>query len=67
MKSGYTPREAAYQIALNALVAAYNGHGGILANYVSGLQELHDTKKAIAKLHNKLLQDSKLHGLNLYE
>lgn len=67
LKGGFTPKEAAVDIALGWLAAAYNGVTNDIAQYAGtpGLER--DLKRSIAKLHNDLLAKSTLSGLPLDE
>lgn len=59
---GYTPREAAHDIAIGWLRNAYNGATADLASYDDRDRYERELKKQIAKLHNRLLRDSGLDG-----
>ena len=61
----YTPREAAYDIALAALNAAFRGHTGDVSHYAETEGRERAVKAAIAKLHDRLLMQSGLNGLGL--
>lgn len=61
----FTPTEAAVSIALGWLSAAYQGSTGDLQHFAQTPGQEKALKKAIASLHNKLLDKSTLDGLPL--
>lgn len=67
LKGGYTGKQVAIDIALGWLAAAYRGETNDVGYYAStpGLQR--DVRREIAKLHNKLLDESELDGIALEE
>lgn len=69
-KSDATPRERAYQLALQDLNARWLELGrSVDAARQQGQSFAHDrdTMEQLAKLHNQLLDRSKLHGIHLSE
>lgn len=67
IRGGYTPRQAAIDIALGWLTAAYEGKTDDVKQYAHtpGLQR--DLRREIARLHNELLDESDLDGTALDE
>ena len=63
MKSGYTPTEAAVDIALGWLRAAFEDDTSDISRYANTETEKKLLRKALAKLHNRLLNKSGMDGL----
>ena len=61
----YTPKEFAYEQAISGLVSAYKNTRGELDDLTPA--QTREAKRAIAKLHNKLLDNSRLNGIGLAE
>lgn len=66
-RGSYTPREAAYDVALGWLSNAYHGRTADVETIDDRASYQKQLKQQIAKLHNKLLRDSKLDGVELYD
>ena len=68
-KPAYTPKEAAIDIALGWLQAAYEGKTMDLdyTMYARTPAQQRRVKVQIAKLHNRLLRSSKMDGVFLEE
>ena len=60
LKGGYTPREAAIDLACGWLKCAYEGKTGDINNYAGSPAQTKAMRDAVATLHNKLLQKSGL-------
>ena len=60
-----TPRQIAYSIAMDWLRNAYNGNTGDLADLTPAVKR--DALQQMAKLHNQLLERSRMDGLPLAE
>lgn len=67
LDTGHTPAEAAVDIALGWLRGAYTGKTGDLETYSHTPAQRREAKRAIAKLHNRLLRTTKLDGVELDE
>jgi len=67
IKPDYTPRQAAYDIAIVWLRAAHDGKTSDISNtsYCRTPSEVIAVKAAIAKLHNQLLDKSGLDGMHI--
>lgn len=62
---GYSPKEAAFDIAIGWLKAAHDQITGDVARYSNTPAFERALLPQIAKLHNRLLEQSKLDGLPL--
>jgi hypothetical protein len=58
MNNGYTPREYAYSIAIDALVSAFDNNQGELDDLP--MSQAFEVKNAIIKLKNQLADKAKL-------
>lgn len=67
LQGEYTPREAAHDIAIGWLRHAYLDVTNDLNYYAKTPAQKRELKNAIAKLHNRLLSESKLDGMALNE
>jgi len=67
MKGGLTPKQAATDIALGWLKAAYTEQTADIHSYITTPYEHKLVKDQIAKLHNRLLDKSGLDGQSLEE
>lgn len=65
MKNGFTPREFAHSIAIDALAAAFHNRTRELDDLTPG--EIVMTRRAITKLYNRLVETSKLDAPGLYD
>jgi len=65
LQNGFTPKEGAYDIAIGWLRATFKGSTNDIENYATAPAQVRDLKNQIAKLHNKLLDDSGLDGTYL--
>jgi hypothetical protein len=65
MNGGYTPKTAALDIALGYLKLVYDGRTSDINDYATSNSDKLKVKIAVAKLHNKLLDDSGLDGMFL--
>lgn len=64
-KSEYTPREIAHSIAIDWLRNAFLERTGDLDTFNLSPSATRKTRHQIAKLHNKLLEQSSLDGINI--
>ena len=64
-RGAYTPKEAAQDIAIGWLSAAHKGHTADLEEYDDRPSFQVELKKQIAKLHNRLLENSRMDGTHL--
>lgn len=55
LTGGYTPKELAITIALDALKAAHEGETNIVTNFTKTPKQEAAVLSAIAKLHNSML------------
>ena len=62
LKGGYTPTQAATDIALAYLRRAYDERVPDIDTYARTAAERRIIKRAIARLHNHMLDKSKLNG-----
>lgn len=62
-----TPREAAYSVAIDWLSHAYHGLTNDVPEMTDSEPEQRAVRKQIAKLHNRLLRDSGMDGLEINE
>lgn len=66
-EGNYTPKEAAYDIAICWLYNAYAEHTNDIARYDDRPSVQKEIKRQIAKLHNKLIRKTTLDGIELDE